>query len=127
MKIAHLKLLLAMAFGAALIAPCQTGCAPRDTPHPVERDRFVEMDTNGDGKVVLEEFAQANPNMNEQAFIIIDKNSDKGIDRVEWLEFSQNHGRPPRREGAPMNNIPGDPLIPPPDSSDLPLMRPPLN
>ncbi len=88
--------------------------------------RFVEMDTNNDGKVVLEEFNAAFPNMNERAFAVIDKNGDQGIDRAEWFEFVANHGRSPER-GAPMNNIPGDPLIPPPDSNDLPLVRPPMN
>lgn len=93
-------------------------------------DRFDQMDGNKDGKVVLEEFRAAFPDMNERAFAVIDVNGDKVIDRTEWLEFSTGHARGARPqglrpEGAPMNNIPGDPLIPPPDSSDLPLMRPP--
>lgn len=112
------------------LTPCQTACSPRqaDAPGVVIQDKFAQMDTNNDGKVVIEEFRTAFPNMNEQAFVVIDKNGDKGIDRTEWVEFIENHGKsgamPPR---DPMNNIPGDPLIPPPDSSDLPLMRPPLN
>lgn len=101
--------------------------APQAATHP---DRFSALDSNGDGKVVIEEFRASFPNMNEQAFDVIDYNGDKVIDRNEWAEFSSTHGqapvRPPR-EGAPMNNMPGDPLIPPPDSSDLPLMRPPMN
>lgn len=116
-----------LAFAAALVLQAQSGCAASDPPPPEEQDRFVVMDTNGDGKVVLEEFLAANPNMTDQAFVIIDRNKDEGIDRVEWLEFVENHGRPAPERGAPMNNIPGDPLIPPPDSNDLPLMRPPLN
>lgn len=95
-----------------------------------QTDRFSALDTNSDGKIVIEEFRAAFPNMNEQAFAVIDYNGDKVIDRNEWAEFTSTHGKPPsapRREGAPMNNMPGDPLIPPPDSSDLPLMRPPLN
>lgn len=111
------------------LSPCQTACSPRQQDaRPVEQDRFVMMDTNNDGKVVIEEFKTAFPNMNENAFIVIDKNGDKGIERAEWLEFIDNHGKSqqmPRRD--PMNNIPGDPLIPPPDSNDLPLMRPPAN
>lgn len=125
MKLSRFKLTL-LAMGALLLGG-QSGCAASDPPSPVEQDRFVEMDTNGDGKIILEEFLAANPNMTDQAFVIIDRNKDNGIDRVEWLEFAQNHGRPAPEKGAPMNNIPGDPLIPPPDSSDLPLMRPPVN
>lgn len=120
---------LGLALGALFLAPCQTACSPRaeaETP-AVTQDRFVQMDTNGDGKVVLEEFRAAFPNMNEQAFVVIDRNNDKGIDRVEWMEFMDNHGKSQQMpKSAPqLNNMPGDPLIPPVDSSDLPLMRPP--
>lgn len=120
---------LCAALCAFFLAPCQTACSPRSetAPEPVMQDRFAQIDTNGDGKVVLEEFQTAFPNMNEQAFVVIDRNQDKGIDRVEWMEFMDNHGKSQKAPGeAPvMNNMPGDPLIPPVDSSDLPLMRPP--
>ena len=33
-------------------------------------------------------------------------------------------GMPPKM-GAPMNNMPGDPIIPPPGSADMPLVTPP--
>lgn len=133
MKTASLSLsrtFLGLAIGALFLAPCQTACSPRadsQTEPVVEQDRFVQMDTNGDGKIVIEEFRQAFPNMNDQAFVLIDRNNDKGIDRIEWAEFIDNHGKSrPMRDGASqMNNMPGDPLIPPVDSSDLPLMRPP--
>lgn len=128
MKFRDLKL-VAAALAIGLLGPGQTGCATKSQSSEPEilQDRFARMDVNGDGKIVMEEFSSANPNMSDQAFVIIDKNGDKQIDRVEWLEFTANHGRPGREKGAPMNNIPGDPLIPPPDSSDLPLMRPPVN
>lgn len=120
---------LCLFLGAFFLAPCQTACSQRNDapPQPVAQDRFVQMDTNGDGKVVLEEFQTAFPNMNEQAFVVIDRNKDKGIDRVEWMEFMENHGKSQQgaSEAPQMNNMPGDPLIPPVDSSDLPLMRPP--
>ncbi len=116
---------LSVALGVLLLSPCQIACSAKNdvSPEPVVQDRFVIMDVNKDGKVDLEEFKAANPNMNEQAFVIIDQNNDKGIDQAEWVEFINNHGKTPAT--APrMNNIPGDPLIPPIDSSDLPLMRP---
>lgn len=93
------------------------------------QDKFDQMDANKDGKVVLEEFKAVFPNMTEQAFEVIDLNNDKVIERAEWLQFTEGHARGDRPgmpdRGAPMNNIPGDPLIPPVDSNDLPLMRPP--
>lgn len=120
------KLLATAALGACLAFQA-AGCAAQQSQTPGTQDRFDVLDINHDGKVVIEEFRQASPNMNEQAFMIIDKNGDKGIDRAEWFDFMENHGKqPPEQMGAPMNNIPGDPLIPPPDSDDLPLVRPPL-
>lgn len=118
------KLWIWAAIGACFTAP-MPGCASEQPSQTVElQDRYDVMDTNHDGKVVLEEFTAANPNMNEQAFTIIDRDGDDGITRSEWIFFTENHGQ--GAKGAPMNNIPGDPMIPPPDSSDLPLVRPPL-
>lgn len=122
------KFMLGAALGIGLLA--QGACAPASqSAPPPPMDRFSVMDVNRDGKIVLEEFKAASPNMNEQAFVMIDRNKDNAIDRVEWEEFINDHGSgmAGRPKGAPMNNIPGDPLIPPPDSSDLPLVRPPVN
>lgn len=110
------------------------GCAARMATQPSHVDpgnaRFDQMDINKDGRVILEEFTAAFPNMNDQAFAVIDLNKDGAIEREEWLQFTEGHAKgqmPGQRDrGAPMNNIPGDPLIPPPDSADLPLMRPPM-
>lgn len=110
------------------------GHAPR---HATADDRFAAMDKDGDGRVVLEEFRAAYPGMSERAFVVIDSNGDGGIERAEWATFMQGHAAGMRPDGmgggmggtpdrAPrMNNMPGDPMIPPPDSADLPLMRPP--
>lgn len=119
------RIFASAALGACLFLPA-SGCAKEEaaTPAPMP-DRFALMDVNNDGKVVIEEFRQASPNMNEQAFMIIDKNGDKAIDRAEWVAFMETHGSGPAQEGSPLNNIPGDPMIPPPDSADLPLVRPP--
>lgn len=124
------RFLVAAALGA-FIAPAW-GCAASDSgaPPPLEgQDKFTVMDADADGKVTLEEFTTANPNMNERAFVIIDRNGDKAIAPEEWAVFIETHGQGTggRPMGAPMNNIPGDPLIPPPDSDDLPLVRPPMN
>lgn len=91
-----------------------------------EMTAFEQMDVNNDGKVVLEEFRSARPDMSEKAFAIIDRNGNGGIERAEWYEFISKHAQGmQQRDGTEMNNIPGDPLIPPPDSTDLPLVRPP--
>lgn len=117
--------------------PDHRAAAPGHAPrHATADDRFAAMDKNGDGRVVLEEFRAANPGMSERAFVVIDSNGDGGIERAEWATFMQGHAAGMRPDGmggmrgapdhAPrMNNMPGDPMIPPPDSADLPLMRPP--
>ncbi len=116
--------------GGALANPAHMGqnhMEPNHVQNSHMSDRFGQMDKNGDGKVVLEEFRAAFPNMSEQAFAVIDANGDKGIERAEWFDFTAEHakGARPRMGTAPrLNNIPGDPLIPSPDSGDLPLMRP---
>lgn len=104
-----------------------------ENPAMASKDKFAEMDKNNDGKVVLEEFQAAFPGMREEAFKSIDKNGDGVVVREEWEAFSTEHaagmkpGNMPRttQKGAPMNNMPGDPIIPPPDSADMPLMTPP--
>ena len=110
------------------------GHAAHATTRTGGADRFAAMDRNGDGKVVIEEFQAASPGMSERAFAVIDSNGDGAIERAEWDAFMTGHaaGVPPQGMAMPqpetaprLNNIPGDPLIPPPDSADLPLMRPP--
>lgn len=122
--------------GCAIVAAMLTSCALANPggmaaghdKNQAMSDRFARMDKNGDGKVVLEEFRTEFPNMNEKAFTVIDANGDNGIERAEWFEFTANHakGAIPGMSTAPrLNNTPGDPLIPSPDNTDLPLMRPP--
>lgn len=127
MKNRKISLRLGMAFLAALSIGA-SACAAEKAPAPPQPDRFVVIDANGDGKVVVEEFQAAFPNMNKQAFSVIDANNDGGIDKKEWYDFLEGHNASSFRgapdNNAPLNNIPGDPLIPPPDSSDLPLMQP---
>lgn len=110
----------ALVLSGCLFSACANSAA--------SQGRFAKMDTNGDGNVVLEEFQSANPGMKENTFMLIDLNNDGVIDSNEWASFMDSHGRtgmaPGQERGAPMNNIPGDPLIPPVDSDDLPLMRP---
>lgn len=103
-------------------------CATQKPQSEEPVDRFTIIDTNKDGQVVIEEFQAAFPDMGEKDFQAIDRNKNGGIDRMEWYDYLEGHdasrfkGAPDNN--APLNNIPGDPLIPPPDSNDLPLMRP---
>lgn len=126
------RLVSLLALSSALLAG--QGCASTAQPGapatpPDPSARFTAIDGNRDGKVVIEEFSTAFPGMNRQAFTIIDADGDGAIDRAEWVQFMQTHpGANPPYDGDPnarMNNIPGDPLIPPPDSADLPLVTPP--
>lgn len=110
---------------AAQANPAASGNA--DAP---KVDKFAQMDTNNDGKVSYEEFKAYFPDMREEAFVVIDKNGDKFIERVEWDEFVKNHssghmgGKMGNMMGGP-NSMPGDPMIPSPGSSDMPLVTPP--
>lgn len=132
--------LLCFSAGEGLAAPDPQIPAPQGIGHAQRHtgadDRFTAMDKDGDGRVVLEEFRAAYPGMSERAFVVIDSNGDGGIERAEWATFMQSHaaGMPPEGmngiKGSPdhaprMNTMPGDPMIPPPGSADLPLMRPP--
>ena len=60
------------------------------TTDPAER--FAAMDSSKDGKVSWEEFQTARPNLNENAFKMIDKDADGGICINEWKAFSTGHG-----------------------------------
>lgn len=113
---------------AAPTLAAEAGMQPGHGGNRQAQSRFDQMDKDKDGKVVLEEFRATFPNMSEQAFGMIDVNGSNAIERAEWFDFMEGHakGRTPGTARTPrMNNIPGDPLIPPPDSNDLPLMRPP--
>ncbi|MGE9985452.1 EF-hand domain-containing protein [Desulfovibrio sp. SGI.169] len=121
-----------LALAGLLALPGLTRAAG-DPAKAAPRDKFEAMDANQDGKVVLEEFQAAFPHMKESAFVVIDKNGDGAIGRVEWDEFLKGHaagmkpgmGGMPPMPGAPMDNMPGNPLIPPPGSADAPLVTPP--
>lgn len=54
-------------------------------------DSFSRLDKNKDEKIVLEEFTVAFPNMREAAFVAIDRDGDKVIEREEWAVFIKNH------------------------------------
>ena len=60
------------------------------TTDPAER--FAAMDSSKDGKVSWEEFQTARPNLNENAFKMIDADKDGGICINEWKSFSTGHG-----------------------------------
>ena len=124
-----LRMFALLALAGLLALPALQARAADDPAKAASKDKFEEMDKNKDGKVILEEFQASFPNMKESAFVVIDKNGDGAIDRVEWDEFLKGHaagmkpgmgGMPPRM-GAPMNNMPGDPMIPSPEILSISL------
>lgn len=105
---------------------------PGQAQGKAKTDRFAEMDKNGDGKVILEEFLAAFPGMREEAFKSIDTNNDSVIIREEWEAFSQEHSKGMKPSGMTpqqrdsMSNMPGgDPMMPSPGSAGMPLVMPP--
>lgn len=105
-------------------------------------DKFALMDANKDDKVSLEEFKGVFPGMREEAFAVIDKNSDTYIDRTEWDAFVKDHAsghmgsRMGEMKGGKMDGgmgnmmgrpggMPAAPMDPAAKTSDLPLVTPP--
>ncbi len=57
------------------------------------QDRFAMIDADKDGKIVVEEFMKAMPQMRQSAFDAIDSDKNAHIDRSEWDGFMKNHGK----------------------------------
>lgn len=51
---------------------------------------FGDMDTNGDGKVVLEEFQAFFPDGTEEDFTLL-SNDDGAMDHDEWHRYKEAH------------------------------------
>ncbi|MBQ4615726.1 MAG: hypothetical protein IJB29_03310 [Mailhella sp.] len=83
-------LILTISALAAAPAFAMPGTKTVRTSDPAER--FAQMDTSGDAKLVWEEFRTARPNLNENAFKMIDADHDGGISLDEWKAFSSGHG-----------------------------------
>ncbi len=96
-------------------------------------DRFGELDKNGDGQIVWEEFQAGIPGMKQAAFEQIDKDRSGGISRAEWEAFRSGHGMggmgaagmkmPP--EGNSGGSSAAMPMIRPPSQSGQPGAMPP--
>lgn len=85
-----LTLVLSCPAAQALAMPgAQDGMTAARTSDPVAR--FNDMDSDHDGKMTWEEFSAARPNLNRNAFDIIDSSRDGHIDLEEWKAFSAGH------------------------------------
>ncbi|MCR5812995.1 MAG: hypothetical protein K6G15_00690 [Desulfovibrio sp.] len=112
----YLFALVCMAFlsGPALASVCEEGRGPA---------RFCAADKNHDDALSSEEFSSAFPDIQAQAFTIIDSNADQKIDLSEWQAFMGNHDAkqmpaPPAASSKPQ-------LIEPPQhSAPMPKERP---
>lgn len=131
-------LLLAISALAAAPAFAMPGNKTVRTTDPAER--FAAMDTSKDGKISWEEFSAARPNLNRNAFKMIDKDADGGIGLDEWKAFSSGHGGSVKspdmgsmmkamggKGGMPgMNAIPSeDSAAPSAPAAGMPLIMPP--
>lgn len=83
-------------------------------------DRFAAADTNKDGKLSPEEFKQAFPNINDEAFGMIDLNHDGSISRDEWQAFRGDHKVKVEKNNSENTKCP---MIEPPAS--MPKIDPP--
>ena len=133
-------LFLAISALAASPAFAMPGNKTVRTTDPAER--FAAMDSSKDGKVAWEEFHASRPNLNENAFKMIDKDADGGISLEEWKAFSSGHGGAAQKPdmgsmmkamggkgGVPampaMNAIPSDDTSGTPTAPAMPLIMPP--
>ncbi len=84
--------------------------------------RFLAMDKNGDKLVSIQEFLDSNPNMNENAFAIIDGNNDKHVTFEEWTIFQQKHSMPDglKVDTDKITNLPAKKAPDNPDSPNTP-------
>lgn len=91
-------------------------------------DRFGELDSNGDGQIVWEEFQAGIPGMKRAAFEQIDTDKSGGISRAEWDAFRSGHGMGGMGAGMKMPPESGNgamPMIRPPSGSRQPGAMPP--
>ena len=127
-------LILAISALAAAPAFAMPGSKTVRSTDPAER--FAAMDSSRDGKISWEEFQTARPNLNENAFKMIDTDSDGGICINEWKAFSTGHGGSVKSPdmGSMMKamggkgGMPGMNAIPSDDASakaGMPLITPP--
>ena len=87
-------------------------------PSGSQTERFLASDTNKDGKLSKEEFKKGFPQINEEAFGMIDLDADGSIDQAEWQTFCGNHQgkmeqNAPKAQKCPM-------MIEPPKDGNTP-------
>ncbi|HZZ72463.1 MAG TPA: EF-hand domain-containing protein [Pirellulales bacterium] len=80
-----MKKLVAMFLGVALMFNVSSAFAAKKSKTPVE-DRFKKLDSNGDGKLSLEEFQAGKKDADKAAaqFKKLDKNNDGFLDLEEF-------------------------------------------
>ncbi len=127
----------ALFLAIALASPAFAAPAGKTVRTSDPAERFAAMDASRDGKIAWEEFSSARPNLNRNAFDMIDADHDGGISLEEWKAFSSGHGgavKSPAMSSmmkamgsmaAPAENlIPSDPETAAPSGS-MPLIMPP--
>lgn len=93
-----------LALFLALASPPAALAAPEAAGAAVREDRFLLLDTDGDGDISPEEFAVGLPHMRRAAFFALDADADGRISREEWLRARMGH--------MPAGPLPaGDPAV----------------
>jgi hypothetical protein len=86
----YLLALLSVLLWAALV-PCAALAAREDAGAALREERFLSMDTDGDGFLSPEEFAAGFPHLREAAFSAMDADQDGRVSREEWRLVRLGH------------------------------------
>lgn len=85
---------IVLLLGTSLLMACggtRHHAAPLPDPASFNA-HFSDLDANGDGQVVQEEFQAHFPQATPEVFAALDLNGDQAVDHDEWHTFKEAHG-----------------------------------
>ncbi len=110
---------------ASLVSLFVFNCILGQTSIAFASAQFNAMDANSDSVLSLQEFMDANPNMAQQAFSIIDLDKDTFINLEEWNNFLNKHSTPDglKMEASSVTTLPAqNAQMPPMTMPTMPTM-----